>query len=63
MIRTSELCLDNKAKSEVRKCICWMELELDLGEILMSISDENNKNEEYANVDLKKSEFDTAGDQ
>lgn len=37
-----------------------MELELDLREILMKISDEKNKNEGgYANVDLAKSEFDT----
>ncbi|CAN4125059.1 unnamed protein product [Withania somnifera] len=40
-----------------------MELELDLRKILMKISDEKNKNEEYANADLKKSEVDTAGDQ
>lgn len=30
-----------------------MELELDLREILMNISDEKNKDEEYTNVDLK----------
>ncbi|KAH0720029.1 hypothetical protein KY284_005059 [Solanum tuberosum] len=40
-----------------------MELELDLREILMKISDEKNEDEEYANVDLKKSEFDTAADE
>ncbi|KAM3287453.1 AT-rich interactive domain-containing protein 1 [Capsicum chacoense] len=34
-----------------------MEVELDLRDILMKISDEKNKDEEYANVDLKKSEF------
>lgn len=40
-----------------------MELELDLRDILMKISDEKNKDEEYASVDLKKSQFDTAVDE
>lgn len=41
-----------------------MELELDLRKILMKISDEKkNENEEYVNVDLKKSEFDAAADE
>ncbi|KAH0778510.1 hypothetical protein KY290_004937 [Solanum tuberosum] len=40
-----------------------MEVEMDLREILMKISDEKNEDEEYANVDLKKSEFDTAADE
>ncbi|KAL3356149.1 hypothetical protein AABB24_017026 [Solanum stoloniferum] len=40
-----------------------MEVEMDLREILMKISDEKNEDKEYANVDLKKSEFDTAADE
>ncbi|XP_059301618.1 AT-rich interactive domain-containing protein 1-like [Lycium ferocissimum] len=40
-----------------------MELELDLREILMKISDEKNKDDEYANVDSEKSEFATAVDE